>query len=282
MANPMTPTARRRRLGAELRKLRERAGITATEAAALLGGNQARISNIEAGRYGVSAERVRTLSRHYDCTDRALVDALAALTGERRQGWWEGYRGLLPERLIDLAEVEYHGTAFRTSGTLGVPELLQTTDYARESLRRYLPTLDQSAIEHRLSFRMKRQTVVFREGPPPFTALIHEAALHMPFEQSGLAAHQLRHLLTMGERDHIILRVVPFAAGHPGHGHAFSYVQADVPQLDTVHLDLPHGTLLLDAEPELRTYREGLDHLESLALSPSDSLSAIRDLTPSQ
>ncbi|MCZ9337923.1 helix-turn-helix domain-containing protein, partial [Streptomyces sp. TRM76130] len=58
-----TTTLRQQRLGSELRKLRERAGLTSTAAAALLGSPQARISNIEAGRYAVSADRVRTLAR---------------------------------------------------------------------------------------------------------------------------------------------------------------------------------------------------------------------------
>lgn len=89
------PTARRRRLGVELRRLRERADLSATQAAALVGATQSRVSNIEAGRYGVSADRVRAIARHYDCTDEPLIEALAALTGERRRGWWEEYRDIL-------------------------------------------------------------------------------------------------------------------------------------------------------------------------------------------
>src|SRR5689334_4029324 len=63
------PPAGRRRLGVERRRLRERADLSATQAATLLGATQSRVSNIEAGRYGVSGERVRTLARHYDCTN---------------------------------------------------------------------------------------------------------------------------------------------------------------------------------------------------------------------
>jgi DNA-binding XRE family transcriptional regulator len=100
---------RRQRLGTELRRLRERAGLTATQAAKLLGGNQARMSNIEAGRYGVSAECVRTPACHYECPDHDLVDALAAVTGERKRGWWEAYRDILSSELLDLAELEHHG-----------------------------------------------------------------------------------------------------------------------------------------------------------------------------
>ncbi|MFG3108508.1 helix-turn-helix domain-containing protein [Streptomyces tendae] len=52
------PTLRQRRLGAELRKLRERAGYTVTQAAAHLGVNQGRVSMIETGRSPLSADRI--------------------------------------------------------------------------------------------------------------------------------------------------------------------------------------------------------------------------------
>ncbi|MGW7254843.1 helix-turn-helix domain-containing protein [Streptomyces sp. NPDC054834] len=96
-----TPTLRQQRLGTELRRLRERAGLTSTAAAALLSGPQARISNIEAGRYAVSADRVRTLARNYNyADDEAYIDALAAMTGGRKRGRWEEYRDTLPSGLL--------------------------------------------------------------------------------------------------------------------------------------------------------------------------------------
>ncbi|WP_328720795.1 helix-turn-helix transcriptional regulator [Streptomyces sp. NBC_00247] len=275
MATNSTPTARRRRLGAELRKLRERAGITATEAAVLLGGNQARISNIEAGRYGVSADRVRALSRHYACTDRGLVEALAAMTGERRGGWWEEYRGDLPGNLLDLAELEHHGTALRAATICTVPDLLQTVDHAREVHTRGVPELTPPEAERRLSFRIRRQDLVFRAEAVPYRAIVHEAALHMGLGGSRVAGPQLRHLLAMSERETVSLRVIPFASGgHPGAGQPITYVQGSVAQLDTVHLEQAHGLTQLDAEPLLRTYRQLLDRLESLALD----VRATRDL----
>ncbi|WP_050368821.1 radical SAM/SPASM domain-containing protein [Streptomyces acidiscabies] len=45
-----------------------------------MGGAQARISNTEAGRYAVSADRVRALAHHYSCGDAMYVDALTAMT----------------------------------------------------------------------------------------------------------------------------------------------------------------------------------------------------------
>ncbi|WP_327176619.1 helix-turn-helix transcriptional regulator [Streptomyces sp. NBC_01335] len=275
MATNSTPTARRRRLGAELRKLRERAGITATQAAVLLGGNQARISNIEAGRYGVSADRVRALSRHYACTDRGLVEALAAMTGERRGGWWETYRNELPGPLLDLAELEHHGTALRAATTCTLPDLLQTADHAREALNQSVPELSPPEAERLLAFRIRRQDVVFRAEAAPYRAVVHEAALHMGIGGSRVAGPQLRHLLTMSERDTVTLRVIPFASGsHPGSGQPITYVQGPVAQLDTVHLEQAHGLTQLDSAPLLQTYRQLLDRLESLALDTE----ATRDL----
>ncbi|MFF5422180.1 helix-turn-helix domain-containing protein, partial [Streptomyces misionensis] len=64
------PTGRQLRFGSELRKLRENAGFTATQAGQLLGVKQNQISNMEAGRVGVSPARVRALARHYSCSDK--------------------------------------------------------------------------------------------------------------------------------------------------------------------------------------------------------------------
>lgn len=278
MSASTAPTARRQRLGTELRKLRERAGITATEAAKLIGGNQARISNIEAGRYGVSAERVRTLSCHYDCSDHELVNALAAMTGDRRRGWWEEYRETLSRGLLDLAELEHHGPRCAPRTRPDCPDCSRPRT-TREVFRQVVPALPPPEIEHRLSFRIKRQSIVFREDPLPYHAVIHEAALHMEFGGSTMAGQQLAHLLTMSEREHITIQVVPFkAGGYPGAGQPIYYVHGPAPQLDTVQLDQAHGIVLLDAEAQLHKYRQVLARLESLALGAAESRDLVHNI----
>jgi transcriptional regulator with XRE-family HTH domain len=82
-----TATVRQQRLGAELRKLRERAGLSTRAAGQKLGVDPARISNIEAGRFGVSADRIRAFALGYDCGDEPYVEALAAMTTGRTPGW---------------------------------------------------------------------------------------------------------------------------------------------------------------------------------------------------
>ncbi|WP_037678676.1 helix-turn-helix transcriptional regulator [Streptomyces griseus] len=267
------PTGRQLRFGAELRKLRERAGLTATEAGQLMGIKQAQVSNMEAGRVGVSAERVRTLACHYDCSDEVLVEAIADMTGDRKRGWWEEYREVLSHPLLDLAELEHHARSLRDSTTARIPGLLQTREYALEIFRQAVTELSPPDIEHRLSFRIKRQAVLFREDDPtPYEAIIHEAALRMRVGGSTVARKQLRHLLDMSERDHVTLRAITFDAGaYPGSGQSIHYAQGPVPQLDTVYLDQAHGLAFLDAEAQLHTYRTLFDRIESVALAPAET-----------
>ncbi|MET9510873.1 Scr1 family TA system antitoxin-like transcriptional regulator [Streptomyces flavidovirens] len=279
MAPRSTPTARRQRLGAELRKLRERAGMTAAEAARTLGTTQAQISNIEANRFGVSGERVRTLAHIYSCQDTALIDALASMAADRTRGWWEEYREILPSGLLDIAELEHHASRLRTAYTAHIPGLLQTTDHAREVFQSAVPPLAPPELEHRLSHRIKRQAVIYRDTPTPLHSIVHEAALRMKFGGPKVTRHQLRHLLDMSEHNHITIQVIPFDAGtYPGSGQSICYAEESVPQLDTVQLDQSHGSVLLDSEAQLGKYRTLLQRMEAIALKPTESRDFIRNI----
>ncbi|WP_129308867.1 DUF5753 domain-containing protein [Streptomyces sp. L2] len=277
-----TPSLRQRRLGAELRKLRERAGLTATAAAARLGVNQGRVSMIETGRSPVSAERVRSLALAYDCADADLVDALAAMAGSQTHGWWDTYRDYLPVGLIDLAELEYNASALRVALVVHIPALLQTTDHARALFRESVPALRPYEIEHRISHRIKRQEVLHRDDPPPYSAVIHECALHMGYGGPATVRAQLHHLLDMSELSHVTMRVIPFGKGSfPGTGQSIDYLVGPVPQLDTVQLDAHHGCEFLDAEAQLEKYRLVLDRMEENALKPAESRDLINRIAQS-
>ncbi|MFP3992611.1 helix-turn-helix transcriptional regulator [Streptomyces sp. E11-3] len=271
------PTGRQLRLGRELRRLRESAGLSSTEAAQLIGIKQNQVSNMEAGRIGVSPERLRTLACHYDCADKGLVEALIDLAAERKRGWWEEYREVLPAKLLDLAELERSGHALRTAHTSGIPGLLQTTDHAREVFHQVVPELSPREVDLRTSFRIKRQGVLFvHREPVPYQAVIHEAALHMRFGGRDVARQQLKHLLKLSEHPNVTILVIPFdAGGYPGAGQPIYYVQGAVPQLDTVQLDQSHGIALLDAEAQLNKYRKVLDRLTTLSLIETESRALI-------
>ncbi|TJZ99534.1 helix-turn-helix domain-containing protein [Actinacidiphila oryziradicis] len=280
MAARGNQTARQLRLGIELRRLRERAGLSSTEAGRLLGTNQTQISNIEASRFGVSADRVRALTRNYSCADDALVDALVTMAEDRKRGWWEEYREILPAGLLDLAEIEHHATEVRVVHLINIPGLLQTTDHARAIFDGIVPTPAAYEVEHRVSHRMKRQAVLHGEHPTPYKAIIHEAALRMQFGGPDTARKQLEHLVGMSERENVSIVVIPFGdRSFPCTGDGVVYLYGPVPQLDTVQLDTPHGSEFFDAPTQLEKYRLTLDRMERVALPPKDSRDLIHRIT---
>ncbi|MCX4584365.1 helix-turn-helix transcriptional regulator [Streptomyces sp. NBC_01481] len=280
MAGRSAPTARRMRIAAELRKLRERAGLTATEAARLLGTSQGQLSNVETARFGVSGDRIRAMAQNYSCSDHAFIEALVRMSEDRKRGWWEEYREILPAGLIDLAELEHHARALRGAITAHIPGLLQTGDHAREIFRQDVPAMPPPEIEHRVSFRIKRQAVLYGDTPRRYQALVHEAALRIEVGGAAVARQQLRHLLDMSEHDHVTFQVIPFKAGAiPGSGQSVYYAYGPVPPLDTVHLDQSHGLAFLDTEAQLDKYRVLFDKIEAVALSPMDSRDLVHSIS---
>lgn len=275
-----TPTVRQMRLGSELRRMRERAGRTAREAAALLGVDQARMSNIEAGRMGISGERIRRLATFYACADTVLVEALCAIAEERRgQFWWDEYRGILAPGFLDVAEMEHHAVYLRSMQAMVIPGLLQTEDYARALFRSIVPPLSTEEVDARVEHRMRRQAILVREEPVRLTATIHEAAVRMRFGGRKVARAQLESLMEMSGGEPITLRVVPFTNERfVETTDQIAYAGAAVDRLDTVQVDNIVGGHFLDAEAELQRYRKLLDNAESVALEASESRQLIHHI----
>ncbi|MEU6970421.1 helix-turn-helix transcriptional regulator [Kitasatospora aureofaciens] len=275
------PSIRQRRLGAELRRLREQAGLSVTRAGELHGTQQSRISNIESGGYPVSADRVRSLARLYGCADEALIEALTRMTGGRTRGWWEEYREILPAGALDLAELEHHARSMRIVSAIHIPGLLQTPEHARALFRDVVPPFSPPEVEHLVSHRIKRQAVLHGERPVPLSAIVHEAALRMGFGGPVIAREQLEHLLAVSEQSHIDLRVIPFGTGsYPSSGAGIVYFNAEVARLDSVQVDGDRSEFI-DTEPQLIKYRAVMDRLEASALEPDASRDLIRRITQS-
>ncbi|MFF4490980.1 helix-turn-helix domain-containing protein [Streptomyces sp. NPDC001544] len=268
----LQPTAHQIRLGAELRKLREAAGLKAREAAALLGSNSVQMSHIEAGIGGVSEERVRRLAAHYGCTDAGLVSALVSMATERTRGWWEEYRDLLPQPFLDLAELEHHASYRRDVDFLHVPGLLQTEDYALALFSYVNPEFPKSDLERWVEHRMKRRVIIERPDPIPYETVIHEAALRIRVGDRSAARAQLARILELSEADHVTVRVIPFDLdGFAGAGSAMVYAGGPVPKLDTVVRDGPHGPVFIDAEAQLVRYRTLFRRVEAASFEPERS-----------
>lgn len=278
----INPTVRRRRLGSELRKLREARGLTAEEVAAKLLVSQSKISRLENGRRSISQRDVRDLCEVYGVNDEALVEGLMAMARESRQrGWWHAFGDLPYSVYIGL---EDEASSIRTYESLLVPGLLQTEAYARASVAGIQPDRDADAVERRVEVRMRRQERVTGESPVEFWAVLDEAALHRQVGNREVMREQLEHLAQLSELPHVNLQVLAYEAGaHPGMTGAFSILEfPESADTAVVYLEGVTSDLYLEKESDVRRYTGLYEHLRATALSTADTRALIGRLAKGQ
>ncbi|MFG2026833.1 helix-turn-helix domain-containing protein [Streptomyces sp. NPDC048825] len=277
------PAVRRRKLGAELRALRTRAGLTSGEAARRVGWHQSKVSRIETGRSGVKAADIRRLLDAYDVRDPELLELLVVLAGaygDGRHRWWNAYRGLLPPTYRDFISLESQAGAMRTLENSVVPGLLQTPEYAREVTRAALDGLPDGKVDALVEVRLARQEVLRSETPLRLSAVLDEGVLRRSVGGPEVMARQLRRLRDAARLPHVRIQVLPFGVGaHVGvTGPFVIFSFSTTSDLDVVVLDHLTSSLYLEREEDVQAYTEAFNSLQIHALSPEDSLDFIAGL----
>lgn len=269
------PTVRRRRLGAELRRLREEAGLTIERVAKSLECSDSKISRIENGQVGASPRDVRDMLELYEVA-APQRDALIEIAREARQkGWWHAYRDVpVVPASIGLEDT---ATAMRMYAALLVPGLLQTRDYASAVLRALQPGLDAEEFERWVDLRIRRQSLLDRADAPALWAILDEAALRRPVGGPQVMAEQLRRLAEAAGRPNVTLQVLPFGAGeHAGMDGGFTiFGFSRSADSDVVHLDNTTGDLYLENPEEIQRYNEVFEQLHTAALGADESLALV-------
>lgn len=272
------PAVRRRKLGAELRTLRTRAGLTSGEAARLVGWHQSKVSRIETGTSGTKPADVRLLLDAYGVADPRLRQLMLALAGSdgggERDHWWHAYRGILPPAYKDFISLESQATAMRTLETTVVPGLLQTPAYARAVTRAAVEGLDEEQLDRLVEVRLARQDVLRGRPPLELSAVLDEAVLRREVGGPEVMADQLLRLLEAARLPQVRLQVLPFGAGaHIGvTGPFVIFSFSSTSDLDVVVLDHLTSSLYLERKEDLQAYTEAFNALRAQALSPEDTL----------
>ncbi|MEV6593352.1 helix-turn-helix domain-containing protein [Streptomyces acidicola] len=260
------PTYRQRRFGAEVRAIRERAGMSTAEAAGVMGMRQSHISNVEAGRTGLSPERLRALAAASGSENTTHIDALVELGQASGKGWWTEYREQLRPSLLDLAELEDRAVNIVCYEPMFIPGLFQTLAYATAGYQGGYALSSREQQGRELDFRMRRQRVLKGE-PPRIHAVIHEAALHVSWGSSETMRDQLLRLIEVGRLPNVTLQVLPFD-GRVGFGTSFTLLEPAVPQLSTVVVEHVEKPLYLGDPEALARYRNWFARLCEAALPP--------------
>lgn len=262
-------TERQRRLGSELRKLRESAGLSVNTASAQVGLGAAHLSHIEASRTAVSADRLTALLRAYGVRSEPYAEALASLSDSGGKGWWTEFRKSLPQHNLDLAELESRAAGIQSYETLLIPGLLQTEAYMRALFYSSRPGASLAEIEMLVNYRRARQQILADDSSTALHAVIHEAALRITVGGPDIMRGQLTHLLRAAQRPRTTIQVLPFDAGaRAWFGTPLLILGSEVPGLETVVLEHPAEPLLLGDDESIARYRSTFDSLQRNSLPP--------------
>ncbi|MCO6010284.1 helix-turn-helix domain-containing protein [Actinoallomurus purpureus] len=276
MSDGRSPTVRRRRLGMELRRLRDAAGLMIEDVAKHLECSMSRVSRIETGKSVARIRDVRDMLDLYGLPEGAQRDQLLGLAKDAQQrGWWTEYEAVLSASagLDTYIGLEASAASIRTFQTHLVPGLLQTEEYARALIKAGRPGESPESVDRRIALRTRRQAMLHDSGSLELWAVLDEAVLRRPIGGVTVMQAQLIRLLEVGELPGVTIQVLPFARGaHPGVDGAFTIIGfPDPTDLDVVYIDCPAGNIFLEKDKDVRRHTTWFDHLRAAALPPDES-----------
>jgi transcriptional regulator with XRE-family HTH domain len=276
VASNVNPTVRRRRLGQELRRLRELKGMTAEEVAERLLVSQSKISRLENGRRSISQRDVRDLCGVYEVEDVRIVDSLMQMAKDsRQQGWWHSFGDIPYSVYIGL---ETDAASLRIYDPQVVPGLLQTRPYAEALIAGALPETASADIDKRVQVRMRRQERISApENPLRLWTVLDEAALRRVVGSRLVMREQLEHLVEQSQLPHVTVQVIPFEMGaHPGLNGQYAILEfPDTADSSVVYIEGVTSDLYLEKAADVQKYSVMYEHLRAQALNVEQSREVI-------
>ncbi|MER6567364.1 helix-turn-helix transcriptional regulator [Streptomyces sp. NPDC001093] len=269
-----------RKLGGELLRLRDEAGLTQPQAAEALSATGTKVAKMERGWVPFRDPDIHVLCDLYGVTDPKVVERLLSLARtdrERRKakGWWNQYPEL--RSLVEYVALEDIATGIRTWQGAFVPGLLQTPDYARALAVGNADWDDPDEIERFVEAKVARQDRLADGEPLTLWAVVGEGALRQLVGGREVMRAQLAHLVDATRLPNVKLQVVPFIAGsHPGMTSAFSIVSfAESGAMDVVYMDTASSTLWLESEEDADRHNARFERIARCGLALRDSTALI-------
>jgi transcriptional regulator with XRE-family HTH domain len=273
------PTVRSRRVGSELRRLREAASVTTAQAAEVLSCSPAKISRIENGIVSARVVDLRLLLDRYGDQDqehRVYLERLARESNKR--GWWQDYGDTIPPHYADFIGLETDASYIKTWEPTTVPGLLQTPEYARAIMLANPAMVSPDKLENFISIRQQRQARLEQGTDARLDAVIWEVALITTVGSDEVQRGQLARLLELMTRPNISVQVLPLEAGDQASmcGSFVMFSFGSERSVSTVFVENLTSSQYLEMDQELRGYTLVFDALRSAALSPAASATRIR------
>lgn len=272
-----SPTIRRRRLGVELRRHREEAGVTIDMVADRMGCSTSKVSRIETGHTSASPADVKNILDIYDVDDSVKAELVQIAREARLKGWWHPYSTVLTGAYVGL---EAAARTVRTYEQQVVPGLLQSEEYAIAMIRAAQLGDSGPEIEQRVRVRMARQSLLTLDDPIDLRVVLDEAVLSRPVGGPAVMLDQFERLIEAARLPNVTLQILPFVVGaHAGMDGTFAILEFEEEQdANVVFTENATGGLFLEKSEELIKYTSIFESIRAAALSSEESIDMIEML----
>lgn len=275
MPSPQGPLLPRRRLGAELRRLRGDRTLDEVAAETLI--STSKLSRLENGQGVPQPRDIRDLISFYHA-DRSTSERIKRWAADgRQQAWWREYSDVIPDSADVAFDYESGASVIRTYAQLALPGLLQTQAYARRLLTAILPQQTPEQIDKLVHVRLRRQEILLDDEPDAtrLLAVIDEAAVLRALATGSPddARAQLIHLREISRRKNVSIRILPVAAGvHAGVMGTFTVYQfSDDIDRDVVLIEARSGDRYLEEHSSVLDHLRLFDAITNRALDAPGS-----------
>jgi transcriptional regulator with XRE-family HTH domain len=240
------PTVHRRRLRIELRKMREAAGLTQREVAAVMDWSLSKLIRIETGQVNITTNDLRVLLTHYGVKEPARIQGLLdGAKAARERSPWSAYRDVTSPEFLVFLGYESSASIIRNFEPSMVPGLLQTEEYAHEILA-MIGGVGGKRVTDLVDLRIERQERLLRDDGPGLHFIIDESVLHRLVGGADVMRRQLNRILELAERPNITVRIVTFGRGlYPR--WRVPYVLFEFPDAedeDVLYIEYPQGEMI--------------------------------------
>ena len=279
MSSAEGPLLPRRRLGAELRRIRGRRTLEEVADATLI--STSKLSRLENGQGVPQLRDIRDLIAHYG-VDAATADRLRKWTNSgRKQAWWKQYSDVVSGQLDAYLDFESGASTIRAYALSVIPGILQTTDYAEHLLRGIPPTKTDDQIRRLIEIRERRKELLHdRNSSTRLITVIDEAAVHRRVGSDEITRNQLEQLYKLSEQRNITIQIMPFDAGvHAGLMGMFTVFQfADDIDRDIVSIETHSGDRYLEEQSSVLEFLRMFDSVSHRALDTASSRDLLADV----
>lgn len=258
------PTVRSRELGLALMRAIGTAGLNQSDLAERLAWSPSKVSRMISGKRCPSPEDVSAALALGGIVGPKREELLELARHATERGWWQDFGDRLPPELHTLSDHEASALAVTCFETTIVPGLLQSPAYA-EALLKAMPAIPVVEIDDRVVARERRGRIFDRRYPARFRFFIDEAVISRTGPGREIMCEQVRHLLRMGRRPYIEIRVVPDAVGFHAGQQPFQLMEFT--EFNPVlHIENLTSVLFLERKETINSYRRNIAALSKIAL----------------